>query len=140
MYQNHLCQFCFIPNRGIFTIFAVIVLVVIGLIGWCAYRFLKKKKPKGAEDKKGEDDENALVDNEEANIEDVSFQNNFGLRYKCNLHPSILDIFTQIKFYLQIEEPEQQEGHGRLKYRLEYDFTTQELKVTVSDKILNISA
>lgn len=64
----------FYPNRGIFTIFAVIVLVVIGLIGWCAYRFLKKKKPKGAEDKKGEDDENALVDNEEANIEDVSFQ------------------------------------------------------------------
>ena len=34
---------------------------------------MKKKKPKGAEDKKaGEDDENALVDNEEANIEDVS--------------------------------------------------------------------
>ena len=59
--------------RGIFTIFAVIVLVVIGLIGWCAWRFLKKKKPKGAEDKTaGEDDENALVDNEEANIEDVS--------------------------------------------------------------------
>ena len=63
----------------------MIVLVVIGLIGWCAYRFLKKKKPKGAEDKKGEDDENALVDNEEANIEDVSFQNNFGLRYKCRI-------------------------------------------------------
>ena len=59
--------------RGIFTIFAVIVLVVIGLIGWCVWRFMKKKKPKGAEDKKaGEDDENALVDNEEANIEDVS--------------------------------------------------------------------
>ena len=51
----------------------MIVVVVIGLIGWCAWRFLKKKKPKGAEDKKaGEDDENALVDNEEANIEDVS--------------------------------------------------------------------
>ena len=33
----------------------MIVLVVIGLIGWCAYRFLKKKKPKGAEDKKGEE-------------------------------------------------------------------------------------
>ena len=54
------------------------------------------------------------------------------------LHPWILCIFTQIKFNPQIEEPEQQEGHGRLKYRLEYDFTTQELKVTVSDKILNI--
>ena len=35
---------------------------------------MKKKKPKGAEDKKaGEDDENALVDNEEANIEDVCY-------------------------------------------------------------------
>jgi len=97
---NILSEKTHIPTWGIFTIFAVIVLVVIGLIGWCAYRFLKKKKPKGAEDKKGEDDENALVDNEEANIEDI-------------------------------EEPEQQEGHGRLKYRLEYDFTTQELKVTV---------
>ena len=51
----------------------MIVLVVIGLIGWCVYRFCKKKRPKGAEDKKAaEDDENALVDNEEANIEDVS--------------------------------------------------------------------
>jgi len=91
-----------IPTWGIFTIFAVIVVAVIGLIGWCAWRFLKKKKPKGAEDKKaGEDDENALVDNEEANIEDVDM------------------------------EEQKEEGHGRLKYRLEYDFTTQELKVTV---------
>jgi len=91
-----------IPTWGIFTIFAVIVLVVIGLIGWCVWRFMKKKKPKGAEDKKaGEDDENALVDNEEANIEDVDL------------------------------DEKKEEGHGRLKYRLEYDFTTQELKVTV---------
>ena len=29
-------------------------------------------------------------------------------------------------------EENKEEGHGRLKYRLEYDFTTQELKVTVS--------
>merc|ERR1712018_75432 len=93
-----------IPTWGIFTIFAVIVLVVIGLIGWCVWRFMKKKKPKGAEDKKGqEDDENALVDNEEANIEDVDL------------------------------EEKKEEGHGRLKYRLEYDFTAQELKVTVCE-------
>ena len=51
----------------------MIVLVVIGLIGWCVYRFCKKKRPKGAEDKTAkQDDENALVDNEEANIEDAS--------------------------------------------------------------------
>jgi synaptotagmin-1 len=91
-----------IPTWGIFTIFAVIVLVVIGVIGWCVYRFCKKKRPKGAEDKKSkEDDENALVDNEEANIEDIDL------------------------------EEQKEEGHGRIKYRLEYDFTTQELKVTV---------
>ena len=57
----------------IFAIIAVIILVVIGLMGWCIWRFCKKKRPKG-EEKKGpaQDDENALVDNEEANIEDVS--------------------------------------------------------------------
>lgn len=90
-----------IPTWGVLAIFAVIVLVVIGLIGWCMWRFCKKKRPKGDE-KKGptEDDENALVDNEEANIEDI-------------------------------DEKKEEEGHGRLKYRLEYDFTTQELKVTV---------
>jgi len=86
----------------VLAIIAVIALVVMGLIGWCIWRFCKKKRPKGAEDKKaaGEEDENALVDNEEANVE-------------------------------EIEEEAKEEGHGRLKYRLEYDFTTQELKVTV---------
>ena len=34
-------------------------------------------------------------------------------------------------FISKIEEENKEEGHGRLKYRLEYDFTTQELKVTV---------
>lgn len=54
------------------TIVGVIVVVVLGLIGWCIWRFCKKKRPKGAEDKDKQDDENALVDNEEANIEEVS--------------------------------------------------------------------
>lgn len=57
----------------VLAIIAVIALVVIGLIGWCIWRFCKKKRPKGAEDKKaaGEEDENALVDNEDVNIEEV---------------------------------------------------------------------
>lgn len=84
----------------VLAIIAVIALVVIGLIGWCIYRFCKKKRPKGEEKKTaGEDDENALVDNEEANVEEI--------------------------------EETKEEGHGRIKYRLEYDFTTQELKVTI---------
>lgn len=84
----------------ILVIVAVIVLVVLGLVGWCIWRFFKKKRPKGKEDGKGkEDDENALVDNEEAAVEEV--------------------------------EEKKEESRGRIRFRLEYDFTTQELKVTV---------
>jgi len=46
--------------------------VVIGLFGWCIWRFCRKKRPKGAEKGAGKgDDENALVDNEEAQVEEV---------------------------------------------------------------------
>ena len=31
----------------VITLFAVIVLAIIGLCGWCVWRFLKKKRPKG---------------------------------------------------------------------------------------------
>ncbi|XP_040565792.1 synaptotagmin 1 [Lepeophtheirus salmonis] len=81
------------------AIFAAIVLVILGICGWCIYRFCKKKRPKGASDKK-DDDENALVENEEAPVEDL-------------------------------EEKKEEESRGRIRFRIEYDFTTQELKVTV---------
>merc|ERR1711963_1140540 len=55
----------------VLTIVGVIIVVVLALIGWCIWRFFKKKRPKGAEDKGAQDDENALVDNEEANAEEV---------------------------------------------------------------------
>merc|ERR1711988_1110639 len=84
----------------ILTIFAVILVAILGLIGWCIFRFFKKKRPKGAEEKDKQDDKNALVDNEEANVEEV-------------------------------EEAAQEEAKGRIRFRLEYDFTLQELKVTV---------
>ncbi len=82
----------------------MVALGLLGLIGWCAWRFCKKKKPgkKDEEKAKLEDDENALVDNEEVKDDE--------------------------------EEPQQQqESKGRIRYRLEYDFTTQELKITVSE-------
>merc|ERR1712142_52214 len=68
--------------------------------GWCIFRFFKRKRPKGAEEKDKQDDENALVDNEEEVAE-------------------------------EIEAPKEEDFKGRIHYRLEYDFTTQELKVTV---------
>ena len=59
--------------RMVLAIIGVIVVVILGLIGWCIFRFFKKKRPKGAEEKDKQDDENALVDNEDANVEEVSY-------------------------------------------------------------------
>lgn len=57
----------------ILVILIVIVLVILVLIGWCVWRFCRKKRPKGGEKGAGKgDDENALVDNEEAQAEEVS--------------------------------------------------------------------
>jgi len=83
----------------VITLFAVIVLSIVGLCGWCVWRFLKKKRPKGVE-KPTKDDEDALVGNEEIKEEDE-------------------------------EQKVEVEAKGQLRYRLEYDFTTQELKITV---------
>lgn len=81
------------------AIIAGVVVVLIGVGIWCAWRFLKKKKPKGSADG-GEDDEAGLVGNEEEVAE-------------------------------EIEAPKEVESQGKIHYKLEYDFTTQELKVTV---------
>ena len=37
----------------ILAILAAVVLVVVALIGWCVWRFCKKKRPKGNEKDKG---------------------------------------------------------------------------------------
>ena len=83
-------------------------MAILGLCGWCVYRFFKKKRPaKGAvegEKMRPEDDENALVDNEEVKDDDED-----------------------------AKKKEEEAKKGRIKWRIEYDFTTQELKVTVSD-------
>ena len=88
------------------SIIAGIIVVLIGVGIWCAWRFLKKKKPKGANEG-GEDDEAGLVGNEEEVAE-------------------------------EIEAPKEVESQGKIHYKLEYDFTTQELKVTVSKQFKNI--
>jgi len=75
------------------------VLVLIGVGIWCAWRFLKKKRPQGQEMQI--DDEQDLIGNEEAEPEEVE------------------------------ADPANNDFKGRIHYRLEYDFTTQELKVTI---------
>jgi len=78
---------------------ATVVLVLIGVGIWCAWRFFKKKRPAGTAEM--EDDEKDLVGNEEEVAE-------------------------------EIEDVQQNTDYkGKIHYRLEYDFTTQELKVTI---------
>ena len=56
----------------VFAGLAVVTLIVLGLVGWCVWRFCRKKRPK-KEDKEPvkEDDEDALVANEEVKDEEV---------------------------------------------------------------------
>ena len=85
--------------RMLLSIIAGIIVVLIGVGIWCAWRFLKKKRPQGTAEEA--DDEKDLVGGMEEEPE-------------------------------EIEEVQQNtDFKGRIHYRLEYDFTTQELKVTV---------
>ena len=85
---------------------ATVVLVLIGVGIWCAWRFFKKKRPAGTAEM--EDDEKDLVGNEEEVAE-------------------------------EIEDVQQNTDYkGKIHYRLEYDFTTQELKVTVSSSLSSL--
>merc|ERR1739838_131916 len=90
----------------VFVIF--LVCAVVGLFGWCLWRFFKKRRPKDAKKNKdgtndGDDDEDFLVENEE------------------EVDVKELDVpkATSSKEYL-----------GKLQYELEYDFNTQTLNVT----------
>ena len=95
------CELMFLSSpRMLLAGIATAVLVLIGVGIWCAWRFLKKKRPQGQE--MAVDDEQDLIGNEEAEPEEVE------------------------------ADPANNDFKGRIHYRLEYDFTTQELKVTVS--------
>lgn len=83
-------------------IIATVLVIILVLIGWCIWRFCKKKRPKGADDGGLGEDEKDLVNNEEEMAEEI-----------------------------EDEKKGEDEFKGKIQYRLEYDFTTQELKVTV---------
>ena len=90
----------------IFGIFILILLIVVGLIGWCLFRFFRKKRPgdkKGGKGEKGgAGDEAGLVDNEEEDLKEEENTNKPNSEYL-----------------------------GKLQYELKYDFNTQTLIVKV---------
>ena len=94
-----------VSHWAVFGTFIVVLLVVVGLIGWCVFRFLRKKRPgdhkKGGKGEKGAGDEEGLVDNEEEDLKEE-----------------------------EAAKPNS-EYLGKLQYELRYDFNTQTLVVKV---------
>jgi len=90
-----------LPTWSVFALFVVIFLVIIGALGFCAWRFLAKKRAK-KDQKQAELDEQAILDLEEEM--DVNEE----------------ELKGPAKEYL-----------GKLQYELKYDFNTQTLSVTV---------
>ena len=90
----------------IFGIFILILLIVVGLVGWCLFRFFRKKRPGDKKAGKGEKgaagDEAGLVDNEEEDLKEEENTNKPNSEYL-----------------------------GKLQYELKYDFNTQTLIVKV---------
>jgi len=90
------------PPWMVLALFALLLLVVIGLLVFCIWRFFAKKRVKKDASKKNVD-EQGLVDGEEE-----------------------IDINEDD----QVKPPEK-EYLGKLQYELKYDFNTQTLSVTV---------
>merc|ERR1711874_179386 len=55
----------------IMLIITLILVLVLVLIGWCIWRFCKKKRPKGAAEDGKDEDEKDLVNNEEEQAEEI---------------------------------------------------------------------
>ena len=102
-----------------FVLFAVILLAVIGVIGWCAWRLLAKKRTK-KDQKQADIDEQAILDAMEEEM-DVNEE-----ELKVTWHIICLIVCTT----LLVQGPAK-EYLGKLQYELKYDFNTQTLSVTV---------
>ena len=94
-----------VSHWAVFGTFILVLLVVVGLIGWCLFRFLRKKRPgdhkKGGKGDKSGGDEEGLVENEEEDLKED-----------------------------EVAKPNS-EYLGKLQYELKYDFNTQTLIVKV---------
>jgi len=91
-----------LPRWAVVTLFLVIVILIVGGLAWCVWRFFRKRRISKEQLKKAQD-EQVLVEGEE--------------------EPDILEEEP-------LKGP-QKEYLGKLQYELKYDFNTQTLSVTV---------
>ena len=106
------------PMWSVFLLFAVIVLLVVGLLVFCFYRLFAKKRTKKDQKQKEELDEQAILDAMEEEPDDTELK---------------VDNERVLEKYLifNTNQGPEKEYLGKLQYELKYDFNTQTLSVTV---------
>ena len=75
------------PMWSVFLLFAVIVLLVVGLLAFCFYRLFAKKRTKKDQKQKEELDEQAILDAMEEEPDDTELK---VMKYFSNISPAIL--------------------------------------------------
>lgn len=102
-----------LPTWGVVTIIIAVCLVVLGLVFFCVRRFLKKRRTKDGKGKKGVDMKSVQL---------------LGSAYKEK--PDMEELTENAEE--QDDESKQSEVKlGRLNFKLEYDFNSNSLAVTV---------
>ncbi|XP_016937576.1 synaptotagmin 1 isoform X6 [Drosophila suzukii] len=104
-----------LPTWGVVAIIILVFLVVFGIIFFCVRRFLKKRRTKDGKGKKGVDMKSVQL---------------LGSAYKEKVQPDMEEL-TENAEEGDEEDKQSEQKLGRLNFKLEYDFNSNSLAVTV---------
>ncbi|XP_063701466.1 synaptotagmin 1 isoform X3 [Culicoides brevitarsis] len=106
-----------IPTWGVVAIVILILLIVLGICGFCVRRFFKKRRSKDGKKGKGGVD-----------LKSVQL---LGSAYKEKVQPDMEELTENAEEPDEGESKQSEQKLGKLKYKLEYDFNSNALSVTV---------
>ncbi|XP_004537799.1 synaptotagmin 1 isoform X4 [Ceratitis capitata] len=104
-----------LPTWGVVAIIILVFLVVFGILFFCVRRFLKKRRTKDGKGKKGVDMKSVQL---------------LGSAYKEKVQPDMEEL-TENAEEGDEEDKQSEQKLGRLNFKLEYDFNSNSLSVTV---------
>nr|XP_036230843.1 synaptotagmin 1 isoform X5 [Bactrocera oleae] len=104
-----------LPTWGVVAIIILVFLVVFGILFFCVRRFLKKRRTKDGKGKKGVDMKSVQL---------------LGSAYKEKVQPDMEEL-TENAEEGDEEDKQSEQKLGRLNFKLEYDFNSNSLAVTV---------
>ncbi|XP_036230843.2 synaptotagmin 1 isoform X3 [Bactrocera oleae] len=104
-----------LPTWGVVATIILVFLVVFGILFFCVRRFLKKRRTKDGKGKKGVDMKSVQL---------------LGSAYKEKVQPDMEEL-TENAEEGDEEDKQSEQKLGRLNFKLEYDFNSNSLAVTV---------